>query len=147
LERATKGLVIDASVAAKWFIPEEDSDKASKILQEYADGKIELYAPDLLIYEVINVMRYRPDIDEEALANNVDSLFKLQLNLIPPSPDITSEAAAKAKLFNLSVYDACYIAIAEALSANLITADEKLYAKSKGNAFFLKELNEKWKLL
>ena len=37
VERAAKGIVIDASVAAKWFIPEEDSDKASKILRSYTD--------------------------------------------------------------------------------------------------------------
>lgn len=146
MERATKGIVVDASVAAKWFIPEEDSGKASMILKEYANGKIELYAPDLLVYEVINVMRYRPDIRDDLLAANVESLFKLQLSLIPPSPDVMAEAAAKARTLNLSIYDACYIAVAEALAANLVTADEKLYEKSKENTLLLKNLNEKWRL-
>ncbi|MBS7646137.1 MAG: type II toxin-antitoxin system VapC family toxin [Candidatus Bathyarchaeia archaeon] len=75
MERASKGIVVDASVAAKWFMPEEDSDKASKILREYADGRIEIPFADLLIYEVANVMRCRPDINGEALAGNTENLL------------------------------------------------------------------------
>ena len=146
MERTSKGIVIDASVAAKWFIPEENSDKASKILRKYTEGKIELYAPDLLIYEVANVLRYRPDMTEEAHAMN--SLFKLQLNLIPPSSNVISEATKKAKVLNLSTYDACYVVIAETLATNLITADIKLYKKCKGIelVFLLKDLGEKWRI-
>lgn len=140
LERATKGMVVDASVAAKWFIPEEDGDKASRILREYANGKIELYALGLLTHEVANVTRYRPDVGDGALAANIESLFKLQLSLIPPPPDAVVEAAAKAKALNLSLYDACCVAVAEALAANLVTADEKLYEKSRGNASSLRSL-------
>jgi len=146
LERATKGLVIDASVAAKWFIPEEDSDKASRIVKSYADGKIDLYAPDLLVYELANVLRYRPDITEEALSDNIEELFKLQLSLIPPSSDIVSVAAEKARDLDLSTYDACYVVIAQAIAANLVTADTELYKKCKETdlIFLLSSLGEDW---
>jgi len=146
LERTPKGAVIDASVVAKWFIPEEDSDKASKIMRKYSDGKIDLYAPDLLIYEVANVLRYRPDVTDETLINSMESLFKLQLNLIPPSTDIISEATARARTLDLSIYDACYMVIAEILATNLITADMKLYekCKSKEIVFPLKSLGKEW---
>jgi predicted nucleic acid-binding protein len=72
--------VIEASVAAKWVIPEEDNDKASRILQKYTNGKIDVYSPDLLIYEVVNVMRHRPEINDEALSINVENLFKIYLS-------------------------------------------------------------------
>ncbi|MEM2896819.1 MAG: type II toxin-antitoxin system VapC family toxin [Candidatus Bathyarchaeia archaeon] len=148
MERTTKGIVIDASVVAKWLIPEEDSDKALKVLQEYVNGKVEIYSPDLLVYEVANVMRYRPDIDDETLATNIESLFNLQLNLIPPSSDVISEAITRAKALNLSMYDACYVVIAETLATNLITADAKLYERCKesGLAFLLKDLDERWRI-
>ena len=71
----------------KGFISEEDSYKALKIMRKYSDGKIDLYAPDLLVYEVANVLRYRPDVTDEVLINDMESLFKLQLNLIPPSAE------------------------------------------------------------
>ena len=148
MERTPKGAVIDASVAAKWFIPEEDSDKASRIMREYSDGKIDLYAPDLLIYEVANVLRYRPDLTGETLTNDMENLFKLQLNLIPPSTDMISEAAARARVLDLSIYDACYIVIAEILATNLITADTKLYEKCRSTeiVFLLKTLGEEWNI-
>ncbi|MEM4251417.1 MAG: type II toxin-antitoxin system VapC family toxin [Candidatus Bathyarchaeia archaeon] len=146
MERTPKGAVIDASVAAKWFIPEEDSDKASKIMRKYSDGRIDLYAPDLLIYEVANVLRYRSDVTNEILTRNVENLFKLQLNLIPPSTDIMSEAAARARALDLSIYDACYMVIAETLATNLITADTGLYEKCRSTkiVFLLKGLGEEW---
>ncbi|MBS7626477.1 type II toxin-antitoxin system VapC family toxin [Candidatus Bathyarchaeota archaeon] len=146
LERTPKNIVIDASVVAKWFIPEEDSDKASEIMRKYSDGRIDLYAPDLLIYEVANVLRYRPDVTVETLADSIESLIKLQINLIPPSIEIMSEAAAKARALDLSIYDACYIVIAETLATNLVTADMKLYEKCRNGkiVFFLRSLGKEW---
>ena len=41
-------IVVDASVAVKWFVPEQDSDKASAILR--SDQR--LLAPDLIRIEV-----------------------------------------------------------------------------------------------
>lgn len=146
MERAPKVAVIDASVVAKWFIPEDESDKASRIMEKYNDGKIELYAPDLLIYEIANVLRYRADVSDKMLIDDMNALFKLQLNLIPPSTEIISEAIEIAKALDLSIYDACYIAIAEILATNLITADMELYEKCKcrGIALPLKGIGEEW---
>lgn len=48
-------LVIDASVALKWFLPGEKGEKqALDLLKQFSSGKISFYAPYLLIYEVIN---------------------------------------------------------------------------------------------
>ena len=48
--------IIDASVVIKWFIEEEDSIKAILLKDEHIQGKTILIAPDLLIYEVANVL-------------------------------------------------------------------------------------------
>ncbi|MBS7646136.1 MAG: hypothetical protein QW569_04000 [Candidatus Bathyarchaeia archaeon] len=59
-----------------------------------------------------------------------------------------SEAAAKAKELNLSVCDACYVVVAEALAANLVTADAELHEKcvGEGLAPLLKDLGEEWRI-
>lgn len=51
MERAPQTLVIDASAAAKWFIPKEDTDKALMLRNKHIEGGLTLMAPDLLVYE------------------------------------------------------------------------------------------------
>ena len=46
-----KTVIVDASVAAKWFFPEEGSKAAIRLL----DGKHNLLAPDLLRSEFGNI--------------------------------------------------------------------------------------------
>ena len=62
MERVPKNLVVDASVAAKWFVPETDSDKAVTLRNRHVEGGLTLMAPDLLIYEVANALVYHPEI-------------------------------------------------------------------------------------
>ena len=48
--------VVDASVVAKWFLPEPHKDKAEKLLRNFLGGKVELIGPDLLVAEVGNLL-------------------------------------------------------------------------------------------
>ena len=50
-------IVLDASVVAKWFIEEENTEKAIEITirDKFVRGEIEVLAPSLLIYEIRNV--------------------------------------------------------------------------------------------
>lgn len=48
--------VVDASVVVKWFVDESDSPAARNLLQAHAAGTDSLVAPDLLVYEVANVL-------------------------------------------------------------------------------------------
>jgi predicted nucleic acid-binding protein len=45
-------LIVDASVAAKWYLAESDSDLAQGLF----DGTEELIAPDLLLVELANTL-------------------------------------------------------------------------------------------
>ena len=47
-------LVVDASVAAKWFNAEDLSDKAAKVKDAHVRGDVELIASTHIIYEVAN---------------------------------------------------------------------------------------------
>lgn len=59
-----KRYVADASVILKWFSQTGESElgKAIRLRDDYKDGTIELYAPELLVYEVANVLRYKETI-------------------------------------------------------------------------------------
>jgi len=49
--------VLDASVVLKWFVNEEDSDKAVRLRKQYYLGEREIVVPDLLLFEVSNALR------------------------------------------------------------------------------------------
>jgi len=48
---------VDASITVRWLIPgEEHETQAVKLRNHYAEGLIELYAPELLTSEVLNTL-------------------------------------------------------------------------------------------
>ena len=57
-----KRIVLDASVILKWFIEEEDSDRALKIRDLYVQGKIGLSLPVLVLFELGNTLLKHPSM-------------------------------------------------------------------------------------
>jgi len=60
-------VVPDASVVVKWYAPEQDHESARKLRDRYINGRIELTAPQLLPYEVVNALRYTDLFDRDSL--------------------------------------------------------------------------------
>jgi len=137
LERGPQTIVIDASVAVKWFIPEADSDEAVKLRDRHIEGSLTLMAPDLLVYEVANALSYHPDLPVDEVKEDLEALLMLDLDLIQPSGEFVSSIAEDARKYQVSVYDSSYLALAEATSSSLITADRKLYDKAKKSGLVL----------
>jgi predicted nucleic acid-binding protein len=124
-------LILDSSVIAKWFFPEKDSEKALLIKEKFVNNDISIAIPLLLYYEVNNILRtavktYRIDVKD---AIDVYNAF-LKLDFIVYSSRLlmtnTLETALK---FDISSYDASYIALSEYLKAHFLTADQKLLQK------------------
>jgi predicted nucleic acid-binding protein len=119
-------------VALKWFYQEEEKaiDSALKLRDDYRQRKIDLRAPDLLIFELANVLRYKGDLEEKYIQDAVESIYKLQL-IEQVSPRVMKEAVRIALQFEASVYDAVYLAFAEESRNSFITADDRFYQKVK----------------
>ncbi|TMI44369.1 type II toxin-antitoxin system VapC family toxin [Candidatus Bathyarchaeota archaeon] len=146
VERAPPTLVLDASVATKWFVEEEGTEKALGLRDAYLDGNVRLTAPDLLIYEVGNALNYNPKLSTTELVNSVQSLVEFDLELVPPSMDFITQTTKTARKYSLSAYDASYAALSELVATKLVTADRKLYEKllPETRVYFLDDLNSKW---
>lgn len=144
MERGSQTTVVDASVVIKWFIPEADSDMAVKLRDRHIEGSLTLMAPDLLVYEVANALSCHPDLSVEEIKEDLEALLMLDLDLIQPSGEFVSSIAEDARKYTVSVYDSSYLALAEATSSSLITADRKLYEKAKkaGLALMLDEYDD-----
>ncbi|MEP7008935.1 MAG: type II toxin-antitoxin system VapC family toxin [Acidobacteriota bacterium] len=125
-------VVVDASVAAKWILPEPYSDTAALLLAE----DYELWAPDLLWPEVGNILWKkwrRGEITAEeggALLQDFRH-FPVQLH---SSVGITSIAWEIASSFSRSFYDSLYLALAVDRDCALVTADGKLYNALSGGS-------------
>jgi len=56
-------LVLDASVLLKWFLQEPGSDSALELKHRYLEGDVAIALPDLALYEVPNVLRFKRELN------------------------------------------------------------------------------------
>jgi predicted nucleic acid-binding protein len=148
MERAPQTLVLDASAAVKWFLKEEDTQKAVELRDAHLNGRVNLTSPDLIVYEVANALNYHPKLSEPDIQAYMRELSNYQLDLVAPSKDFVAQAVTTAKTHEISIYDASYLALSEIIGTNLVTADTKLQAKAakKTNIYLLSEMGRTWTL-
>ena len=115
--------VVDASVAAKWFLPEPDTAKALALRAAHLDGETILAAPMLLIYEVGNALRYHPQVGAANLGEHLEDLLALGIALDAPSDESLRAAVEVAYGRGVTLYDAAYLALAERMNCPLVSAD------------------------
>lgn len=131
-----KEIVIDSSVAVKWFVPQPNSGKAQELLNAYQNSELLLLAPDLIYAEVGNVIwkmsRFQNLVQTDAIA--VLEAFRTIEFLITPSSVLLQEAYRFAAMYERTVYDSLYVILSLRRKCPFITADEKL-ANSIGKTF------------
>lgn len=134
--------VIDASVIIKWYVDEQDSDKALKILEDYEAETYSIVIPDLAVYEVANVLRCNSQFTADEAKKSLWALSKLNLDLISPVPAVIQPAIDIAYKKDVSLYDAVYVSLAKEIGYYFITADAKLCEKLSdfGNVKLLSSL-------
>jgi predicted nucleic acid-binding protein len=115
-------LVVDSSVALKWFLEDEPgSDVATDLLAAHAEDSVAILVPELLLIEVAHAFRRRAVLAE--VYQTVDSLFEFDLLIVPLEPWLLRSAARIAAEARLALYDAVFVALAAQLDAELVTAD------------------------
>lgn len=118
-------LVVDASVAIKWFLPEIHSEEASLVLK----SKQELLAPDLIWAEFGSTL-WKKVHRKEVTIQEAEGILKdfMRLPLQTYSSKFLLNAAWKfAHESGATVYDSLYLALAKARGCSLVTADKKFY--------------------
>ncbi|MGB3862218.1 MAG: type II toxin-antitoxin system VapC family toxin [Candidatus Aminicenantaceae bacterium] len=138
-----KRIVVDASVVLKWYLSDEKySQVALEILDKYVSYEVEILAPSLLEYEVFNgllIAKKRGRIQEKIVITAVEGFLSLEIeqkNISFFYPDVLFFSES----YNLSAYDASYLAVANEGGALLVTADKNLYNKVKTKLKWVKWL-------
>jgi predicted nucleic acid-binding protein len=121
-------IIIDASVVLKWFLLEPDTDKALSLREQLKSQYIPI-VPSLFYYEISNVLRYKKEFGIKDVLQAIQSLDNFQFKFEPFTGDFAKKTVEIAFIYGITIYDASYVALSEILSADLITADEKLYKK------------------
>jgi predicted nucleic acid-binding protein len=118
-------LVVDASVAAKWFLPEEHADAALTIL----DDAHQLHAPDFLLLEMDSLLCkwiHRGVITPAEAQTVRDAVRRIPIRIHPAGSlqDAAFHIAVRARI---SIYDSLYLALAVLTDGRTVTADRRLY--------------------
>jgi len=143
MERAEKA-VVDASVVIKWFNPEEFSKEALALRKLHIEGTCHLTSPSLMPLEVINALRYNPQIGVKVLEDVAHDLYDLQIALAELDGESLGFAVRVAYRHGITLYDATYVSLAERLGCDLYTADERLIeAVGTPPATHIKELRSR----
>ena len=118
-------VVVDASVAVKWFVPEIYTDAARRLLRE----GMTLLAPDLIWAEVANAL-WRKWRDKELSAEAVQSIltdFRRYPLRIHSGESLYDEAWPVAQGSGRTFYDSLYLALAMSKGCLLVTADQRFF--------------------
>ncbi len=96
-----KSWVLDASVAAKWFLPpaqETLTNEAQRLLEDFAGGRVRLLAPDLFWSEFGNVLWKAVRLGRISRATAEEALTTLEAVKITTSPATSAGASTTARM-------------------------------------------------
>ncbi|ODS52813.1 MAG: twitching motility protein PilT [Agrobacterium sp. SCN 61-19] len=122
--------VVDASVVGAWLLPDEENAHADETLARMADD--DAFAPDLLIHEIRSILlnaERRGRISSDLIHSGLARLRALPLKFSGPGDD--SEVVRLSRKYQLSSYDAAYLALAVLDQLELATLDRKLAAAAR----------------
>jgi predicted nucleic acid-binding protein len=127
-------LVVDASVALKWFLSEEPF--SAQALAVVRDGAL-LIAPDLLIAEVCNAAWRSARLGRihRRQVTEIASVLPRLFHELASTAVLAPRAVAMAAALDHPVYDCLYVALAEARQARLVTADGRLLDKLRQSSW------------
>ena len=127
-------VVIDASLAAMWAVPEAYSNQALVLANQWAQEHTHLIAPCLMLTEVTNafykrVARREMELDTAIAALHVVLEFDIEIREEPGLHSRAMELSHQLK--RPTTYDCHYLALAEIHNCELWTGDERFYNSTK----------------
>ncbi len=121
--------VVDSSIVVKWFLNERGSDLAIEIRDRFATNQIKLIVPTLLFYEVMNALRFSGSFDIQDLRIASRSLSDYQFEIWRPVGKLLELSSQLSLEKDLTIYDACYVGLANRTGSKVITEDAELLEK------------------
>lgn len=127
------GYVLDTSVIIKWFSThgEDDLESALRLRDGLVSGNCSAVVPDLLFYELANALRYNPNFTCDDAKDAVAAVNDMGFAVRGADPALMARAMEMAFAFNVTVYDAYFLALAESEGSAFVTADYRFFERVK----------------
>jgi len=114
-------LILDASIAVKWVLPEADAPRALALREEFRNQIHELIAPDIFAVEVAHALTRA---ERRGILQRPEASIKL-IDVLVTAPDF---------------YDCLYLALAEREQCEVLTADRRLGSMGLASVMLLANL-------
>ena len=127
---------IDASLMVAWLVPSQRSAPVEAVWLAYAQGEDEFIAPPLLPAETLSAIRRlasRGMLSQEEATGLVADFLSLSIPTPTPTGLYQRAYDLATKYHRSTVYDTCYLALAEFLSCEFLTLDRRLYDNAKAD--------------
>jgi predicted nucleic acid-binding protein len=120
-------VVVDACLALKWSLEEEDTKDALALWDQWQDSAEEVIAPPIFRSEVTNVL-FRRVRRAQVRLDDAASILDFLINIVAirePSPLYGRALTLAESLGQGSAYDTLYLALAELHDCEMWTADRR----------------------
>lgn len=131
-------LVLDTSVAVKFYVPEELREEALDILAAAEAGDLELIAPSTVQPEYFNALWWkhrRGELSREEVRSGWEQLIADRPASLYAPEDLMPRAVQLAFDTGVIVYDALFLALAEDAETVMVTSDAKLLKTLEGTSY------------
>ena len=138
-------VVVDANVAFKWIVDEDDSDKADSLALDWHNRSVQISAPYFMPVEVTNILHQcvkRSELDVAEASILIERMLASGIEL-HHSTEIHKRALEMASELGVgAVYDCHYLALAEYLDCEMWTADERFHRTASAVSGRIRILSE-----
>ncbi len=137
-EGAAQTLVLDSSVAVKFYVREEFHEEALDALAAAESGTVELVAPATLQPEFFNALWWkyrRGELSQDEVRQSWNRLLEDEPASLYAPEDLMPRAAEIVFDSGIIIYDALFLALAESTETVTLTADSKLLRALEGTDY------------
>lgn len=125
-------IVLDASVALKWFVEGEPlAREAQVVLDEIERDPRPYLVPELFMNEMLAVLSRLPGASAPRVQEALGLVESLGLGRVGNGHELLAAAADLALRWRISGYDATYLALASLTGAVWLTADARAVKRIK----------------